>query len=245
MQQHLMAAGLLSREERSGVEYLVSWKELPLDQATWEAEEVRRLHESCMLPVRIGQPASERLQPGSARPHAACGLWTELLSQVSFCFRCLVGFWPQDLRDFAAEIAAYYTSQTPITADAAARKSLLKQQQQEQGASVPSALNGATPAGDAPATATTAAADERGDGDDGGGGTAAGQQRGEGSRKWDSTPPFVKGGELHPYQLEGLNWLYHKAHVKDNVILADEMGLGKTIQAIAYLGALWQVRAFP
>jgi hypothetical protein len=29
--------------------------------------------------------------------------------------------------------------------------------------------------------------------------------------------------------------------VKDNVILADEMGLGKTIQAIAYLGALWQV----
>jgi hypothetical protein len=27
--------------ERSGVEYLVSWKELPLDQATWEAEEVR------------------------------------------------------------------------------------------------------------------------------------------------------------------------------------------------------------
>jgi chromodomain-helicase-DNA-binding protein 4 len=51
----------------------------------------------------------------------------------------------------------------------------------------------------------------------------------------------VSGGELHPYQLEGLNWLYHKAQVKDHVILADEMGLGKTIQAIAYLGALWQV----
>jgi SNF2 family DNA or RNA helicase len=52
----------------------------------------------------------------------------------------------------------------------------------------------------------------------------------------------VSGGELHPYQLEGLNWLYHKHQVQDNVILADEMGLGKTIQAIAYLGALWQVR---
>lgn len=152
-------------------------------------------------------------------------------------FQPLVAFWPQDLRDFAAEIAAYHTSQTPIAADAAARKSLLKQQQQ-QGVSVPSPLNGATPAGNAPAKAAA-------DGDHGGGdgGTAADQQRGEGSRKWDSTPLFVKGGELHPYQLEGLNWLYHKAHIEDNVILADEMGLGKTIQAIAYLGALWQVRA--
>lgn len=26
---------------RSGLEYLVSWKDLPLDQASWEAEEVR------------------------------------------------------------------------------------------------------------------------------------------------------------------------------------------------------------
>jgi SNF2 family DNA or RNA helicase len=37
-------------------------------------------------------------------------------------------------------------------------------------------------------------------------------------------------------------WLSCVSQVKDNVILADEMGLGKTIQAIAYLGALWQVR---
>jgi hypothetical protein len=40
-QQHMMAAGLMSKEPRSGVEYLVSWRELPLDQASWEAEEVR------------------------------------------------------------------------------------------------------------------------------------------------------------------------------------------------------------
>jgi hypothetical protein len=35
------AAGLEGEADRSGVEYLVSWKELPLDQASWEAAEVR------------------------------------------------------------------------------------------------------------------------------------------------------------------------------------------------------------
>lgn len=35
------AAGLEGDAGRSGVEYLVSWKELPLDQASWEAAEVR------------------------------------------------------------------------------------------------------------------------------------------------------------------------------------------------------------
>jgi SNF2 family DNA or RNA helicase len=42
--------------------------------------------------------------------------------------------------------------------------------------------------------------------------TAAGE-RGQGSRKFEQTPDFVAGGALHPYQLEGLNWLYHKAQV--------------------------------
>ena len=46
------------------------------------------------------------------------------------------------------------------------------------------------------------------------------------------------GGELHPYQLEGLNWLLHAWAQNLHVVLADEMGLGKTIQTIAYLAAL-------
>jgi len=33
--------------------------------------------------------------------------------------------------------------------------------------------------------------------------------RGQGSRKFERTPDFLVGGELHPYQLEGLNWLHH------------------------------------
>lgn len=41
--RHAAAAGMVGEQEapRSGLEYLVSWKELPLDQASWEAEEVR------------------------------------------------------------------------------------------------------------------------------------------------------------------------------------------------------------
>lgn len=54
-----------------------------------------------------------------------------------------------------------------------------------------------------------------------------------------STPSFISGGELHPYQLEGLNWLKFKWHQEENIILADEMGLGKTIQTIAFLAYLW------
>lgn len=65
--------------------------------------------------------------------------------------------------------------------------------------------------------------------------------RGAGNRKFTTTPDFVQGGTLHPYQLEGLNWLYHKAQLKHNAVLADEMGLGKTIQAISFMGALWKV----
>ena len=51
-------------------------------------------------------------------------------------------------------------------------------------------------------------------------------------------PENVVGGELMKYQIEGLNWLYHKWFTQKNAILADEMGLGKTIQIIGFLAAL-------
>lgn len=63
----------------------------------------------------------------------------------------------------------------------------------------------------------------------------------EASRKFQDTPPFLVGGSLHPYQLEGLNWLYNAWEQEKHVILADEMGLGKTIQTIAMLAAIrWE-----
>lgn len=62
----------------------------------------------------------------------------------------------------------------------------------------------------------------------------------QGERMYTTTPDFLgKGLTLHPYQLEGLNWLFFKWKQRENVILADEMGLGKTIQAIAFLAVLW------
>eukprot|EP00047_Mylnosiga_fluctuans_P013516 m.31933 g.31933 ORF g.31933 m.31933 type:complete len:1607 (-) comp4940_c0_seq1:166-4986(-) len=53
-------------------------------------------------------------------------------------------------------------------------------------------------------------------------------------------PSYLVGGELHPYQMEGLNWLAYSWANKNNGILADEMGLGKTIQAISLLAWLRQ-----
>ncbi|KAK9818901.1 hypothetical protein WJX74_010226 [Apatococcus lobatus] len=58
------------------------------------------------------------------------------------------------------------------------------------------------------------------------------------SRRFSKTPDFLKAGELYPYQLEGLNWLFHAWVISSNVILADEMGLGKTIMAISLLAAM-------
>lgn len=76
--------------------------------------------------------------------------------------------------------------------------------------------------------------------------SAAAVPMGEGARRFAATPEFVgRGGDecaLHPYQLEGLNWLMHKAGSGDNAVLADEMGLGKTVQAAAFLAALVEVR---
>lgn len=51
-------------------------------------------------------------------------------------------------------------------------------------------------------------------------------------------PSSLIGGEIMPYQLDGLNWLLYNFHQKKNVILADEMGLGKTIQIISLIASL-------
>lgn len=53
-------------------------------------------------------------------------------------------------------------------------------------------------------------------------------------------PSALTGGQMMPYQMEGLNWLLYNFHQKKNVILADEMGLGKTIQIIAFIASLVQ-----
>ena len=62
------------------------------------------------------------------------------------------------------------------------------------------------------------------------------------SEKWEKQPEYVDdtGGTLHPYQLEGLNWLRHSWATDTDTILADEMGLGKTIQAVTFLYSLWK-----
>jgi len=58
----------------------------------------------------------------------------------------------------------------------------------------------------------------------------------------DKDPEYVEvtGGKLHPYQLEGLNWLRYSWSNVTDTILADEMGLGKTIQTIAFLSSLYK-----
>lgn len=59
-------------------------------------------------------------------------------------------------------------------------------------------------------------------------------------------PDYIKatGGSLHPYQLEGLNWLRYSWANDTDTILADEMGLGKTIQTIAFLSSLYNEVCF-
>lgn len=48
--------------------------------------------------------------------------------------------------------------------------------------------------------------------------------------------------KMHPYQLEGLNWLIRLHDNGINGILADEMGLGKTLQTISLLAYLREGR---
>lgn len=61
-------------------------------------------------------------------------------------------------------------------------------------------------------------------------------------KKYTAQPDYldVTGGKLHPYQLEGLNWLRFSWTHGTDTILADEMGLGKTIQTIAFLYSLYK-----
>ncbi|CAL8376327.1 unnamed protein product, partial [Gadus morhua 'NCC'] len=60
--------------------------------------------------------------------------------------------------------------------------------------------------------------------------------------KYEEQPEWVTstGGTLHPYQLEGLNWLRFSWAQGTDTILADEMGLGKTIQTIVFLYSLFK-----
>lgn len=54
----------------------------------------------------------------------------------------------------------------------------------------------------------------------------------------DGQPALFTGGIMHPYQIEGLQWLKVLYENGVNGILADEMGLGKTIQVIALVADL-------
>ena len=62
------------------------------------------------------------------------------------------------------------------------------------------------------------------------------------SRKMECQPEYIdqSGMALHPYQLEGLNWLRYSWGQGTDTILADEMGLGKTIQTITFLYSLYK-----
>ncbi|KAE8056294.1 hypothetical protein FH972_013079 [Carpinus fangiana] len=64
-------------------------------------------------------------------------------------------------------------------------------------------------------------------------------------QQFEHSPDFLSGGTLHPYQLEGLNFLRFSWSKQTHVILADEMGLGKTIQSIAFLASLFEENLKP
>lgn len=62
------------------------------------------------------------------------------------------------------------------------------------------------------------------------------------NKKYEDQPPFIyeTGMQLHPYQLEGINWLRYSWGNGIDTILADEMGLGKTIQTVTFLYSLFK-----
>ncbi|XP_058067586.1 CHD3-type chromatin-remodeling factor PICKLE [Magnolia sinica] len=64
-------------------------------------------------------------------------------------------------------------------------------------------------------------------------------------QQFEHSPGFLSGGSLHPYQLEGLNFLRFAWSKNTHVILADEMGLGKTIQSIAFVASLFEDNITP
>ncbi len=51
----------------------------------------------------------------------------------------------------------------------------------------------------------------------------------------DVTPPADLKGELRPYQMTGLKWLWTNVSKGFGVCMADDMGLGKTIQVISLI----------
>ncbi|XP_058170277.1 chromodomain-helicase-DNA-binding protein Mi-2 homolog [Anopheles ziemanni] len=61
-------------------------------------------------------------------------------------------------------------------------------------------------------------------------------------KKFEVQPPYLDetGMRLHPYQLEGINWLRYSWANGTDTILADEMGLGKTIQTATFLYSLYK-----
>lgn len=85
---------------------------------------------------------------------------------------------------------------------------------------------------------------------------SAGPSKRRSLAKFKEQPSYLKG-VLHPYQLEGLNWLRDRSRpgapccvsltgtcIRCNgstgAILADEMGLGKTVQGVSFCASLQQ-----
>ncbi|XP_050039578.1 SWI/SNF-related matrix-associated actin-dependent regulator of chromatin subfamily A member 5 [Dermacentor andersoni] len=60
--------------------------------------------------------------------------------------------------------------------------------------------------------------------------------------RFETSPTYIKGGELRDYQIRGLNWMISLYEHGINGILADEMGLGKTLQTISLLGYMKHYR---
>lgn len=60
----------------------------------------------------------------------------------------------------------------------------------------------------------------------------------EKKRVSEGQPSLLTGGVMHPYQIEGFEWMKVIFENGVNGILADEMGLGKTIQTIAFVAHL-------
>ncbi|KPL97092.1 Imitation SWI-like protein, partial [Sarcoptes scabiei] len=54
--------------------------------------------------------------------------------------------------------------------------------------------------------------------------------------RFETSPTYVKNGQMRDYQIRGLNWMISLMENGINGILADEMGLGKTLQTISLLG---------
>lgn len=62
---------------------------------------------------------------------------------------------------------------------------------------------------------------------------------------FDSSPWYIKNGEMRDYQVRGLNWMINLYESNINGILADEMGLGKTMQTISMIGYMKHFRNQP